>query len=230
LQTLRPGSAGDPPPRGPSVAQEAGDAFVGREPEREVLLAGLADATSGRGRFFVLGGEPGIGKTRLANEFSTTAKAEGVLVLWGRCWEAGGAPAYWPWIQTLRGLLRATDSEALRERVGGGGADLAQMLPELRERLPDLSEPPPASPETCRFRLFDALSGLLRRTSEDQPLLLVLEDLHAADKPSLLLLQFVVGEAICSRMLVLATFRDVDEAIAAALDELIVEARRQADS
>jgi predicted ATPase len=76
---------------------------VGREPETEALLAGLADATSGRGRFFVLGGEPGIGKTRLADEFSTRAKAEGALALWGRCWEAGGAPAYWPWIQSLRG-------------------------------------------------------------------------------------------------------------------------------
>jgi DNA-binding CsgD family transcriptional regulator/tetratricopeptide (TPR) repeat protein len=195
---------------------------VGREPETEAL--GLGDATSGRGRFFVLGGEPGIGKTRLADEFSTRAKAEGVLVLWGRCWEAGGAPAYWPWIQSLRGLLRELDPEALRERVAGGGADLAQMLPELRERLPDLSEPPPASPGTARFRLFDALSGFLRRTSEDRPLLLVLEDLHAADAPSLLLLQFVVGEASGSRMLVLATFRDVevtrDHPLAASLSEL----------
>jgi predicted ATPase len=197
---------------------------VGRGPETEALLAGLGDATSGRGRFFALGGEPGIGKTRLADEFSTRAKAGGALVLWGRCWEAGGAPAYWPWIQSLRGLLRELDPEALGERVAGGGADLAQMLPELRERLPDLSEPSPASPGTARFRLFDALSGFLRRTSEDRPLLLVLEDLHAADAPSLLLLQFVVGEASGSRMLVLATFRDVevtrDHPLAASLSEL----------
>jgi len=224
LQTLRPVAADDPPPRGLSVAKEGGQAFVGREPETEALLAGLGDATSGRGRFFALGGEPGIGKTRLADEFSTRAKAEGALVLWGRCWEAGGAPAYWPWSQSLRGLLRELDPEALRERVAGGGADLAQMLPELRERLPDLSEPSPASPGTARFRLFDALSGFLRRTSEDRPLLLVLEDLHAADAPSLLLLQFVVGEASGSRMLVLATFRDVevtrDHPLAASLSEL----------
>ena len=224
MQTLRPVAADDPPPRGLSVAKEGGQAFVGREPETEALLAGLGDATSGRGRFFALGGEPGIGKTRLADEFSTRAKAEGALVLWGRCWEAGGAPAYWPWSQSLRGLLRELDPEALRERVAGGGADLAQMLPELRERLPDLSEPSPASPGTARFRLFDALSGFLRRTSEDRPLLLVLEDLHAADAPSLLLLQFVVGEASGSRMLVLATFRDVevtrDHPLAASLSEL----------
>lgn len=224
MQTPRPGSADDPPPRGLPVAKEAGQVFVGREPEMEALLAGLGDATSGRGRFFLLGGEPGIGKTRLADEFSTRAKAEGVLVLWGRCWEAGGAPAYWPWIQSLRGLLRELDPEALGGRVAGGGPDLAQMLPELRERLPDLSEPPPASPETARFRLFDALSGFLRRASEDRPLLLVLEDLHAADAPSLLLLLFVAGEIGGSRMLVLATYRDMeltrDHPLAAGLSEL----------
>ena len=197
---------------------------MGREAEMEALVAGLGDATSGSGRFFLLGGEPGIGKTRLADEFSTKAKAEGALVLWGRCWEAGGAPAYWPWIQSLRGLLRELDPEALSARVAGGGPDLAQILPELRERLPDLSEPPAASPETARFRLFDALSGFLRRASEDQPLLLVLEDLHAADAPSLLLLQFVAGELGGSRMLVLATCRDVevtrDHPLAAGLSEL----------
>jgi DNA-binding CsgD family transcriptional regulator len=225
LQTPRPGSADDLPPRGVSVGRQGGQAFVGREPEMEALLAGLGDAISGRGRFFLLGGEPGIGKTRLADEFSTRAKAAGALVLWGRCWEAGGAPAYWPWIQSLRGLLRELAPEALRGRVAGGGPDLAQLLPELRERLPELSEPAPASPETARFRLFDALSGFLRRASEDQPLLLVLEDLHAADAPSLLLLQFVAGELGGSRMLVLATYRDMeltrDHPLAAGLSELV---------
>ena len=117
MQTPHPASADDLPRRGSSVGPEAGQAFVGREPEREALLAGLADATSGRGRFFVLGGEPGIGKTRLADEFSAMAQAQGVQVLWGRCWEAGGAPAYWPWIQSLRALIRVLDHEALRERV-----------------------------------------------------------------------------------------------------------------
>lgn len=157
------------------------------------------------------------------------AKARGVLVLWGRCWEAGGAPAYWPWIQSLRALVRVLDHEALRELVAGRGADLAQILPELQERLPELPERPPASPETARFRLFDALSGFLRRASEDRPLLVVLEDLHAADTPSLQLLQFVVGEASGSRMLVLATFRDMevtrDHPLSASLSEL---ARAQA--
>jgi DNA-binding CsgD family transcriptional regulator/tetratricopeptide (TPR) repeat protein len=200
-------------------------AFVGRESEMEALLAGLGDATSGRGRLFLLGGEPGIGKTRLADEFSARAKAEGVLVLWGRCWEAGGAPAYWPWIQSIRGLVRDLDPEALRTSVAGGGPDLAQMLPEVREALPDLPDSPPASPEAARFRLFDAVSGFLGRASEDQPLVLVLEDLHVADASSLLLLQFVGDQIGESRMLVLGTYRDVevtkDQPLAAALAELV---------
>ena len=146
------------------------------------------------------------------------------MVLWGRCWEAGGAPAYWPWIQSIRGLLRDLDSDALRASVGGGGADLAQILPELRERLPDLPDPPPASPETARFRLFDALTAFLISASEDRPLLLVLEDLHAADASSLLLLRFVASEVNRRRMLILGTYRDVeltkDHPLAVALPEL----------
>src|SRR6266852_3313724 len=78
------------------------DVFVGREREMEVLLAGLEDAVAGRGRLVVIAGEPGIGKSRLADEFAAKAKARGVQVLWGRCWEAGGAPAYWPWVHSLR--------------------------------------------------------------------------------------------------------------------------------
>ena len=73
--------------------------FVGRERELAELRAGLGDLTTGHGHLFLLSGEPGIGKTRLADEFGRMAVAQGVRVAWGRCWEGGGAPAYWPWIQ-----------------------------------------------------------------------------------------------------------------------------------
>jgi DNA-binding CsgD family transcriptional regulator/tetratricopeptide (TPR) repeat protein len=212
------------PRRDDAGAGEGGGSFVGRASEMDVLLGGLADAISGRGRLFLLGGEPGIGKTRLADEFAARAQSQGARVLWGRCWEAGGAPAYWPWIQSIRGLLRDLDAQALAEAVAGGGADLAQMLPELRDRLPDLPPPAPASPEVARFRLFDAVSGFLARASLAQPLVVVLEDLHAADASSLLLLQFVAGELGGGRLLVLGTYRDVevtrDHQLAAVLPEV----------
>lgn len=192
------------------ISGDSGREFVGREPELAALLAGLSDASSGRGRIFLLGGEPGIGKTRLADEFAAEAKSRDALVMWGRCWEEGGAPAFWPWIQSIRVLLTEVESEALQLAAAARGADLAQILPELREYLPDLPEPPSMSPEAARFRLFDALAGFLVRLSQDRILVFVLEDLHAADDPSLLLLQFLAGELTNGRVLVLGTYRDVE--------------------
>ena len=78
--------------------------FVGREVELEELSAGLEDAFAGRGRLFLISGEPGIGKSRLADELANRAVEQGAVVLVGRCWEAGGAPAFWPWVQALRAL------------------------------------------------------------------------------------------------------------------------------
>lgn len=218
-------SAEDRPASDATAVDTNGRFFVGREQEMRALQRGLGDAVSGRGRLVLLGGEPGIGKTRLADEFAATAKGQGALVLWGRCWEAGGAPAYWPWIQSVRGLVYDLDAEALAAAVGGGGPDLVQILPELRERLPDLPERPPASPEAARFRLFEALSGFLRRASAARPLVLVLEDLHAADASSLLLLRFVAGDINASRLLLLGTYRDVevgrDHPLAGVVPELV---------
>jgi DNA-binding NarL/FixJ family response regulator len=184
--------------------------LVGREQELAVLLAGLSDASLGRGGLFLVGGEPGIGKTRLVDEFAAEAKSRDALVMWGRCWEEGGAPAYWPWIQAIRGLLVETESETLQVAAAARGADLAQILPELREYVPDLPEPPSLSPEAARFRLFDALSRFLVRISQEGVLVFVLEDLHAADDPSLLLLQFLSSELANGRILVLGTYRDVE--------------------
>src|SRR5262249_45671565 len=92
--------------------------FVGRERELAGLLAGLEGVLSGRAQFFLIGGEPGIGKSRLADELAARARDRGALVLWGRCWEAGGAPAFWPWVQSLRFLLRDCDRRTLRSVLG----------------------------------------------------------------------------------------------------------------
>jgi hypothetical protein len=86
----------------PPVPPRRAPVFVGRRQELTELLAGLEDALEGHGRLFLLAGEAGIGKSRLADELATTARELGAMVLWGRCWEAGGAPAYWPWVQSIR--------------------------------------------------------------------------------------------------------------------------------
>lgn len=142
------------PTAGEQAVQTPRSAFVGRERELAELVAGLDAAFAGRGRLFLLSGEPGIGKSHLADALIAHARARGARVLVGRCWEAGGAPAYWPWVQLLRPYIRETDAESLRSQLGGGAADVARLLPELGDRVADLPPAAPLASEGARFRLF----------------------------------------------------------------------------
>jgi len=191
------------------------DVFVGRERELTELFTGLEDSRSGRGRLFLLSGEPGIGKSRLAGEFAAHARDGGARVLWGRCWEAGGAPAYWPWVQLLRAYVRTGDPVTIREEMGSGATDIAQMLPDVHDLFPEIPSPPSVDPESARFQLFDSTARFLTNATAVAPLALVLDDLHAADTPSLLLLRFLAGQLSESRILVLGTYRDVEVTLAA---------------
>ena len=202
-------------------------AFVGRVFELAELMAGLDDAFAGHGRLFLVVGEPGIGKSRLAEEVMRHARARGARVLVGRCWEAGGAPAYWPWVQALRAAVRDTDSAALLAHLGAGAAQLAQIVPELRQRFPDLPEPPALESEVARFRLFDATAEFLGNISQAPPTVLVLDDLHAADAPSLLLLRFLARELRSTHILLLAAYRDVDPIPGRPLTETLAEVARE---
>src|SRR5262245_50563692 len=185
--------------------------LVGRDGELAELLAGLDDAACGSGRLFLLAGDPGIGKSRLAGEAAARARVRGVKVVWGRCWEAGGAPAYWPWVQALRAVVRGVGGEELRSQLGAGAPFVAQLVAErdlrwrlgpgapfvakggreVAERLRDDRPPPPIEAERARFCLFDAVAAFLRSAGAGQPLMVVLDDLHAADASSILLLRFV---------------------------------------
>ena len=113
-------------------------------------------------------------------------------------------------MQALRAYVHAAEPEALRAQLGVGGADLAQLLPELREILPGLPEPPALESESARFRLFDAATAFLRNASAGCPIVLVLDDLHAADEPSLLLLRFFAREIGSTHLLLLGALRNVD--------------------
>ena len=188
----------------------AGGVFVGREREMDELRAALESALSGRGQLVLLVGEPGIGKTRTAEELATYASLRKAQVLWGRCYEGDGAPAYWPWVQAIRAYAHEHEPGALRAELGSGAVHVAQIVSEVRERLPGLPEPPALGPDAARFQLFDGVSTFLRNASRTQPLVLVLDDLHWADKPSLMLLQFVARELRGARLLVIGTYRDVD--------------------
>jgi eukaryotic-like serine/threonine-protein kinase len=184
--------------------------FVGREKEMDELRAGLEDALSGRGRLMMLVGEPGIGKTRTSEEFATYARLRNVQVLWGRCYEGEGAPAYWPWVQIIRSYVHDKEPKELMSEMGPGAADIAQVVSEVKERLPGLPTPPALEPDQARFRLFDSITTFLKNASKGAPLMVVLDDMHWADKPSLLLLQFLAKELRGSRLMVLGTYRDVE--------------------
>jgi DNA-binding CsgD family transcriptional regulator len=184
--------------------------FVGRGTELAAFTADLDAAVGGRGGVVLLAGEPGIGKTRLAEEVAAAAAARGAVVLWGRCWEGEGAPAFWPWIQAVRAYVEGSDPTALRREMGAGAADIAQLVPAVRERLPDLPAPPPVEPEAARFLLFDSLAGFFRAAAAQRPLLLVLDDLHWADSPSLAALRFVGQDLDRTGLLVLGTYRHVE--------------------
>lgn len=191
-------------------------------------MAALDDVVGGRGRLFLIGGEPGIGKSALADEIASRARERGVRVLSGRCWEAGGAPPYWPWVQSIRSLLEGLDDPARRSLTGPFAKDLAQMLPEIGTPREAETELTTIDPDTARFRLFDATAGLLRSVASKNALLVTLEDLHAADTPSLLLLEFVARALGDSRILIVGTYRDVEvvrgHPLASTLPELAREA------
>ena len=188
----------------------ASGVFVGRQREIDQLHATLEDAFSGRGRLMMLIGEPGIGKTRTAEQLATYARLRDAQVLWGRCYEGEGAPAYWPWVQIIRSYVRDRDADALATEMGPGAADIAQVVSEVRERFPDLPTSSVTDPEQARFRLFDGIAEFLRNAGKRKPLVLILDDLHWADKPSILLLQFLARGIGPARLLILGTYRDAE--------------------
>jgi eukaryotic-like serine/threonine-protein kinase len=187
----------------------AGGVFVGRERELDRMREAVDSALAGRGSLQLLVGEPGIGKTRAAEELATYARVSGARVYWGRCREDEGAPAYWPWVQAVRSYARDADPVALAWQLGGGAAEVAQLIPEVAEKL-DIEAAAGSDSEEARFRLFDSVTSLLLAASRDRPLVIVLDDLHWADEPSLLLLRFAAREVASSGLLILGTYRDVE--------------------
>lgn len=200
---------------GPAEASGGGsapvDVFVGRDRELSALSRSALLALSCQGGLSLVYGEPGIGKSRLAHEVSCAAQNSGMRVLWGRCWEGEGASAFWPWEQIVRQYAGTVSHAECVASLGHGAVHVVRAIPGICESVPTLARQD-ASEETpaARFRFFDAFYSFLKRLSEEQPTLILLDDLHSADDGSLLLLQFLASQIRESSIALLATYRDID--------------------
>ena len=193
-----------------AYASVVSEDFVGRHREIQELHNMLDEAILGQGQMAMLSGEAGIGKTRTAQELSAIAERQGARVLWGRCHEDHGTPAYWPWIQIIRSYIQQVDEESLSSQMRSAAANISEIVPDLKDIFPELEPSPVLQPEQASFRLLDSITSLFKRISQSQPLVLILDNIHWADKPSLLLLEFLGQELADSHLLVIGTYRDVD--------------------
>jgi class 3 adenylate cyclase len=201
-------------------------AYVGRVAERERLTELWGGAREGPLRLALIGGEAGVGKTRLSTHLALQAHGEGATVLYGRCDEDLGVP-YQPWVQALRYFVAEASQAALRAHVECYGGDMARLVPALRDRVPDLPSARESDPETERYLLYAAVAGLLEGAGEQEPLLLILDDLHWADSPTLSLLRHVVTAGSSIPVMVVGTYRDSDLSRDHPLTALLADLHRE---
>jgi class 3 adenylate cyclase/tetratricopeptide (TPR) repeat protein len=214
------------PPLPPRLRDVPAVGFVGRVAEREQLSAAWTQARDGERRLVLVCGEPGIGKTRLAADLAHEVRGGGATVLYGRCDDDAGVP-YQPWREALGHLVEVAPDDMLRAHVDAHGGELARLVPGLRSRFEGVPEPQTTDPETERYLLFGAAVEVLRQASNLAPVLLVLDDLHWATRPTLALLKHLQAAVPSMPLLVVATYRDPAGTRAAPLAELLGDLHRE---
>jgi tetratricopeptide (TPR) repeat protein len=184
--------------------------FVGREPELRLLQSAFDSAASGQGSLTMVVGEPGIGKTAITEQLATYAALRGGQALVGHCYEEGSLSLpYLAFIEAMRSYASSRDVTELKKELGPGAPDVGRIVSEVRERL-NLQPSPKENPEEEKYRLMQAVTEFLGNIAVTQPLVIVLEDLHTADRGTLEMLGHVARNLGNKRLLLLGTYRDIE--------------------
>ncbi|MCH7790628.1 MAG: AAA family ATPase, partial [Acidobacteria bacterium] len=200
--------------------------FAGRQAELAIVIDQLKEAFVGERRAVLISGEPGIGKTRLVRETCRRAHSEGAVVLWGSCDDELGIP-YQPFAEAFNRLVRTTPSDQLAGLFGPLGGELVRMVPDLEQLVPGLDAPLQSEPESERYRLFEAAKELIVSIAARSPVVLVLDDLHWAGKPTLLLLRHLLRDVADIPLFLVITYRDTDLDRTHPLSDVLADLRRE---
>ncbi len=191
--------------RGREAHVDAANVFVDREDERAALRVYVENASEGRGGFVLLTGDPGVGKTRLAEEVGEEAAARGMRYITGHSYEATKTHPFAPIVDILEQFERELEPKQFRMALGEVGGEVARLLPHLRQKFPDLPPTTDLPAEQQRRYLFSSLSAVLDGLGRDRPLLIHLDDLHIADESTLLFLEHIGPQLIDSPVLIVGT-------------------------
>ncbi len=207
------------------IANAVRQPLVGRDSEWNVLQAAWDRARAGTREVVLIGGEAGAGKTRLAADFARRCHEAGAIVLLGTC-DAELALPYQPWVHALDHLLRSLPGFGRPQNSERDLGDLLLLLPQLEGLMPGLSRSPAADPETERYLLFSAVDRVLAGAAQSSPMVLLLDDIHWAGRPTLELLRHLVRAGSAGRLMVIATYRDGAAEVTDPLAECLVDMQR----
>ena len=166
--------------------------LVGREEEISHMRRAFKQVQNGQRRVVFISGEPGIGKTRIARDFTHWCEeSQQATILWGYCYEMSGQLPYQPIADAINAHVQTCSPEKLRYMLGTSASDLAKIVPEIRLKLPELAEPEPLGPEPERRNLYNAVARYFNMLAVEHPFILVLDDLQWADAATLHLLNYL---------------------------------------
>ncbi len=183
--------------------------LIGRNTERQALKRLLESAYEGRGKFVLLSGEAGVGKTRLATEILKDGRRSGMLALAGHANENQTVP-FITITEILEEIVRQVPESDVRELLGKDASEISRLLPELRNLFSDIPEPENLPPEQQQRVLFNSVFEFCKRVSIDRPLVMLFDDIHWADESSLLLIENLAKRISELSILMIGTYRDIE--------------------